>query len=371
LFVVTEDWYFCSHRLAQARAALAQGYEVSVATRVDRHRQVMRDAGIRLIALRRLRRRSANPWREWLSLWELWGILRRERPDIVHLVALKPVIYGGIAARLTGIRVVAAIAGLGHLFAARDAGARCLGALALRLFRLALGAAGTRVIVQNPEDREALTRAGVVSEEQCRLIRGAGVDLEVFVPRREPAGPVTVMLASRLLWTKGVGEFVEAARILAGRGSACRFVLVGIPDPENPARVPEDALTGWVEQGLVEWWGHRDDMPDVLGQAHIGCLPSYREGLPKALLEAAACARPLVASDAPGCREICVHEETGLLVPPRDPVALAGAIERLAADPDLRRRLGRAARERVEREFSIARVAGETLALYDEVLQRG
>ncbi|WP_333843179.1 glycosyltransferase family 4 protein, partial [Pelomicrobium sp.] len=220
------------------------------------------------------------------------------------------------------------------------------------------------VIVQNPDDAAAVRRLGV-TPERIRLISGAGVDGELFSPRPEPDGAPVVMLASRLLWDKGVGEFVEAARRLAGRG---RFVLVGAPDPDNPASVSEADLRGWVSEGVVEWWGAREDMPAVLNQAHIVCLPSYREGLPKVLLEAMACGRPVIATDAPGCRDCVRDGDNGLLVPIRDAGALAGAIARLLDDPALRRRMGERGRERAVEEFSQERVIAATLAVYREAL---
>ncbi len=370
LFVVTEDWYFCSHRLPLAVAAREAGYEVAVATRVDRHGGVIEAAGLRLIPLRRLRRRSGNPLRELAALLELWRIFRRERPGLVHLVALKPVIYGGLAARLARVpHTVAAIAGLGHLFTARDRRTRLLAGLVRGLYRLALGGGDTRVIVQNPDDREILISAGITEPGRCRLIRGSGVDLSCFTPRPEPDGPLTVILASRLLWTKGVGEFVEAARLLQSREH--RFVLVGDPDPENPAAIAVSTLEGWVAEGVIEHWGWQEEMAGVLARAHIVCLPSWREGLPKVLLEAAALERALVATDVPGCREVVRDGETGLLVPPRDAAALAEAVRRLVADTALRRRLAHAARQRVEREFSQERVIAQTLGLYGDLLGEG
>jgi glycosyltransferase involved in cell wall biosynthesis len=219
------------------------------------------------------------------------------------------------------------------------------------------------VIVQNPDDAEALARMGV-DRARIRLIPGAGVDTERFSPRPEPEGVPVVMLASRLLWDKGVGEFVEAARRLKGRG---RFVLVGAPDPHNPASVTEADLRAWREEGVIEWWGAQEDMPATLNAAHIICLPSYREGMPKVLLEAMACGRPVVTTDAPGCRDCVADGDNGLLVPVRDAQALAVAIERLLDDAALRRRMGQRGRERAVAEFSQERVIAETLAVYRQV----
>ena len=201
------------------------------------------------------------------------------------------------------------------------------------------------------------------------MIRGSGVDTQVFRPHAEPDTVPTFVLVARMLWDKGVGEFVDAARLLQQRGVRARCLLVGEADPENPAAIAREQLRRWHSEGHVEWWGHRNDMSEVLAGAHVACLPSYREGLPKTLLEAAACGLPLIATDVPGCREIAVHEETGLLVPPRDSLALAETMLRLASDAELRRRLGAAARQRVCDNFSTERITGETIALYRELIE--
>ncbi|HUW36076.1 MAG TPA: glycosyltransferase family 4 protein [Rhodocyclaceae bacterium] len=370
LFLVAEDWYFCSHRLPLARAAKAAGYEVVVATRVGTHADAITAEGFKLVAIG-LRRSGRNPWREFRAILEIAGIYRRERPDLVHHVALKPVLYGAIAARLARVpAVVNALAGLGFVFASASLKARLLRPWVVGALRLSIDAKGSALIVQNPDDRKMLVEGGVVAAARVRLIRGSGVDIRRFAPTPEPGGTPLVMLPSRLLWDKGVGEFVAAARLLRERGVEARFVLVGDSDPETSAAIPVGQLQAWQSVGAVEWWGRQTtwDMPAVLGSSHVVCLPSYRgEGLPKVLLEAAACGRPLVATDVPGCREIVIDGGNGLLVPPRDAPALADAIGRLLADPDLRAAMGRRGRELVEAQFSEERVVAQTLALYREL----
>lgn len=364
LFLVTEDWYFVSHRLPLAVAARAEGLEVVVATRLESLTQDIEAAGIRAIPFE-MSRRGMNPLHELATLVRLWRLYRRERPNIVHHVALKPVLLGGMAARLTGIHaVVSAVAGMGFLFA--DAG-RLPWARAWfkRLLPTVIGPG--RAIVQNPDDA-ALLEASGVRTDRIRLIRGAGVDLARFKPQPELGGVPLVILPARMLWDKGVGEFVAAARQLRRQGIAARFALVGDRDTANPASVPLSELEAWREDGVVEWWGRCEDMPGVFAQSHVVCLPSYREGLPKVLLEAAACGRPIVTTDAPGCREIVHQDDNGLLVPARDVVALATALERLIRDAGLRQRMGRRGRERAESEFSQQRVTAETLAVYRELL---
>jgi glycosyltransferase involved in cell wall biosynthesis len=365
LFVVTEDWYFVSHRLALAAAAQAAGFEVVVATRVGRHGEAIRAAGLRLVPFG-LARTYGNPIREILALVRLY---RRERPDIVHHVALKPIMYGAVAARLARVPAqVNAVVGLGWLFTSAKGVMRLIRPAARWTLALLLRTRSSLTIVQNPDDRALLIRSHL-PESRIRLIRGAGVDTRVFAPAPEPAGPVCVVLAARMLWDKGVGEFVEAARLIRQAGIQACFALVGDPDNDNPASVPEATLRSWHGQDGIEWWGRRDDMPSVYHAAHIACLPSYyREGLPKVLLEAAACGRPLITTDAPGCREVVQDGDNGILVTPRDAQSLARAIGKLIEDEKLRRTMGKRGREIILKDFSSELVVRETLGIYRELV---
>lgn len=362
LYLVTEDWYFVGHRLALACAAQAAGFEVGVATRESNDGDCIRAAGIELFPLA-MRRESKNPLAELKAIAEVARIYRRYRPHIVHHVALKPVLYGSIAARLVGTPcVVNALTGLGYVFSSNDRRARLARPVVQAAYRQVLR--NSRVILQNRDDLSMLTHERVVQATQCELILGAGVDLRTFSARPEADGPPLVVLPARMLRDKGVHEFVEAARIIRKRGLAARFALVGEPDPANPASITESQLRQWVDAGVVEWWGWRDDMAQVYGSAHIVCLPSYREGLPKALMEAAACARPIVTCDVPGCREAIIAGETGLAVPARDAGALAQALHRLITDGATRKAMGLRARRLAEERFSIERVAAETIDVY-------
>lgn len=362
LFFVTEDWYFCSHRLPLAQAALAAGYRVSVVTRVQAHGEIITRAGLNLIPFENARA-GLNPLVELGTLVRLVALYRRERPDIVHHVALKPVVYGSIAAWLVRVpEVINALAGMGWLFTSASGLARWLkpivrGVLGVLLRR------GTS-LVQNPDDGRLLQELGV-SSSGIRLIPGSGVDLATYRFSPERLGPVTIVLPARLLWPKGVGEFVEAARILRRRGVTAQFILAGAPDDANPSAVPTAEIQRWVSEGIVAHLGWTDDMPRVFAESHIVCLPSYYgEGIPKALIEAAAAGRPIVTTDMPGCREIVHHEENGLLVPTRDATAVADALQRLIETPALRERFGRRGRERAEQEFGIDAIVRQTLALY-------
>lgn len=366
LFVVNDLGFFLSHRLPVAEAAAEEGWEVHVAAPPAGAAEA-RLAG-QGFALHRLRldRHGTNPLAEAASLIAMRRLFRRLRPDLVHLVTIKPVIYGGLAARLAGVpAVVSAVSGLGYVFSGADARSRALGRVLGPLYRAALAHPNQRVIFQNASDRAALAALGARLDGRAETIAGSGVDLDAFAPAPEPEGPVTVMLPARLLAGKGVAEFVAAARILRGEGTEARFVVVGEAPAGNPSRVPEAALAAWRAEGAAEFWGHRDDMPRVLAQAHVVALPSYYgEGLPKVLLEAAACARPVVTSDWPGCRDAVLPGETGLLVPPREPAALAAALRRLIADAGARRRMGRAARALAERAFCARAVARRHLEIY-------
>jgi glycosyltransferase involved in cell wall biosynthesis len=370
LYLVTEDWYFCSHRLPLAIAARKQGYEVCVATRVQEHADAIRSAGLTLVPLH-WSRHGHNPLKELRALGEVVRTYRRQRPDIVHNVAVKPVLYGSIAARLTGTpAVVNAIAGLGYMASSRDLRARALNRCVGTGYRLLLNRPNSRLIVQNPDDLSALVDRGIIDPRRAVLIRGSGVDVARFVPAPEPSGPPLVVLPARLLRDKGVMEFVEAARSLRAQGVAARFALVGHRDPEHPASIQQKDLDLWQAQGVVEYWGWREDMVDVFQRCHLVCLPSYREGMPKALLEAAACGRAIVTCDVPGCREVVRDGDNGFLVRSRDSQPIAAAVKRLLQDPELRTRMGHRSRVRAVEEFSVERVVADTLAVYRKCLGR-
>lgn len=367
LFLVTEDWYFWSHRLPIAKAAIANGYEVVLATRVTDHGKRITDQGIRLIHLG-LRRRSKNPFHEFSSILELIRIYKAERPDLAHHVALKPVLYGSIAARICGIKsVVNAVAGLGYVFVADGVKGVLLRSIMTGLNKLAFSHRNCKGIFQNPEDNKVFIDRGIIRPEQSVLVRGSGVDTKLFSPVPEVDGVPKIILASRMLWDKGVGELVEAARILKRQSVAGSVILAGQPDPENPASIPEKKLADWDREGVISWLGFRDDVAELLKQSHIAALPSYREGVPKGLLEAAAAGLPLVATDVPGCREVVRPDVNGFLVPPKDPESLARALNILLQNREMRRRMGRESREIAVNEFSEELVIRTTLSLYEDL----
>jgi glycosyltransferase involved in cell wall biosynthesis len=372
LFLVTEDWYFWSHRLPVARAARDAGFEVVVATRVQAHGERIRGEGFRLCPLG-WRRRGDGLIGAVRAIADIARLYRAERPDIVHHVALKPVLFGAMAARLAFPRGrgmparLSAVMGLGGGLAARGALARIRRRLLGGALRLATGSG--HVVVQNPEDGAALTRFRV-DRTRIALIRGSGVDTAHFQPLPEPTGePIAVAFVGRMLHSKGVLDVVAALSKLRERGMAIELLLAGSPD-DNRDSLSEAELRALDAEPGIAWLGRVEDVRMVWQRAAIAVLPtSYGEGVPLALLEAVACARPIIASDTPGCREIVRHGETGLLVPPHDVDVLAEAIAALAADPAWRRGMGEAGRALVERDFAAPLIVEEMLALYRDLLR--
>lgn len=369
LFANTE-WYLFNFRRSLADALREAGHEVVLLSPPGPYGERLRALGFRWMAAP-MARRSLNPFRELaLVLW-LWRLVRREGIDLVHGFTIKCAVYGSLAARLAGLRGrVNAVAGMGYVFTSDDLRARLLRPLVQALMRAALGGESARLILQNPDDAALFRRARLVKESRVRLIPGSGVDCSRFASggARAEGEPLRVLLAARLLWDKGIAEYVGAARMLRGQGRSIRFLLAGTPDAGNPAAVPEPVIQDWVNEGLVEWLGHVEDMPALLATVHVVALPSYREGLPKTLIEAAACSLPLVAADVPGCREVVSHEVDGLLVPARDVQALADAIARLHDDEELAARLGAAARRKALERFDERIVIERTMAVYEELL---
>ena len=373
LFLVTEDWYFCLHRLPIARAARDAGFRVMVATQVHEHREVIEKEGFQLIPMR-WTRSSLNPLHALSEVRQISAIYRKFQPDIVHHVALKPSLYGTVAAAFTGISpVVNNLAGLGQAFSSEGMMAAVIRTGLMGAFRVLFSRAGTCTIVENSDDRHFLTSVVGIDSRAVALVRGIGVDVSRFMPVPEILNSIpTVTMVSRMLWPKGVGELVDAARILRKRGKPVNIQLVGVPDPSSRVSVPERQLLEWQAEGVVEWLGYREDVADIWRHSNIAILPSYyREGIPRSLLEAAACGRAIVTTDMPGCREIVQHGRNGLLVSPRSPAAIADAIDLLAGDPDLRRRMGQVGREMVEREFAEEHVVAQTLDVYRALLKKG
>ncbi|HPE60387.1 MAG TPA: glycosyltransferase family 4 protein [Thiolinea sp.] len=371
LFVGNDLAFFFSHRLPLAKQALRAGYQVHIAMPEGREHPLV--DSLRILGMHyhpvAIRRMGRNPWHELTAVFSLYRLYRAERPDLIHHIAMKAILYGGLASLFQHSgQSLFAFTGLGTLFTHEDRGTRLLRQVLEPLYRLIFLPVRAWALFQNPDDLNLFLGSGITSRQRSFLIRGSGVNLQDYQPVPEPEGVPVVMLASRLLRTKGVDEFAGAAALIAACGIRARFVLVG-DCPDNHDAVPEVRVREWVRRGQLEWWGYCSDMPAILVRASIVCLPAhYREGVPKVLLEAAACGRALVASDIPGNREVVQDGDNGLLVRPRDEHALAAAIATLLADPERRASMGRNGRRLVEREFSVEQVVGKTLAIYRQLL---
>ncbi len=374
LIIVHEALFFATHRLPVGRAMLARGWEVHVAAPPDADMAARLQAEGFILHPIPLARGGQNPLAEFRLMLALLALLRRLRPMLVHHVSMKPVIWGGMASRLARVKAaVHAITGLGFVFIRQDFKARLLRAVIRRLYRFALGHPNGRAIFQNPDDLALFQANAMVLPGRWCMIKGCGVDMAAFPARPEPSehvqAPPVVMFPARLLGDKGVNEFAAAATELRAEGVAARFVLVGRRDPDNPTDIGEARLKQWVDSGLMEYWGFSTDMAATLAQADLIVMPSYREGLPRGLIEAAATQRAIITADVPGCREVVRHEQNGLLVPVQDAAATAAAMRRLILDADLRRALGRRGRAIAEAEFSVEHFVSESLKAYDAVLQ--
>jgi len=331
---------------------------------------MIEDAGAELVHTK-LRRGFRNPVGEILGLIDLIRIYRHIKPDLVHHVTPKSCLFGSFAAWLTGVPgVVNALAGLGYLFASSSLKARILRPAVSLAFRLLMGRRRNRVIVQNEDDQVFFSDVIGIDRDQVVLIKGSGVDTSEFRPvDSQPTDKIRVCLVARMIWEKGVRETVAAARMMAKIRDDIEFILVGDSDSESPSGVPVQSLRAWHEEGLITWLGHVDNVPVLLNGCHIALLPTYREGFPKSLLEAASCGLPIIATDVTGCREICHDGVNGVLIRPRDADSIVEAVSRLADDPALRLRFGRESRRLVETYFSEEIVVEQTMDLYRSIQQ--
>ncbi len=316
-----------------------------------------------LIVPWRLSRRGTNPWSERQSLKSLTNILDEIQPDLVHAFTIKPVVYASLAAKRLRLPVLATVTGLGQAFFATGLTGGVLRKLVQRTLRRALQYDRAQVVFQNQDDQAAFVNANLVPERRTHLVPGSGVAMERFPATPLPKEPV-VVLAGRMLTTKGIAEYVEASRLLQARNVAARLVLVGAPDPDNAATLTESTLKQWDAEGIIEWWGPSTDMPKVYQSARVVCLPSHGEGLPNVLLEGAASGRVLVATDVSGCRDVVAHGVTGLLVPKGDAEALADTLQAVLEDDVLAESLAAAARARVQDQFEVSKINAQFLALY-------
>lgn len=365
-FIVNVDWFFVSHRLPIALEALSNGVEVHIACADTGKCDYLRNLGLNVHPVP-MSRSGAGIGTEIKAFWSIYKIIEELRPSIVHLVTIKPVLYGGVASRLLRVpKVVASISGLGYVFTDQSIKVRTLRFVLTRFYRFALRSPRVSVIFQNNRDSDLFGKARIVRQSQINMTRGSGVDLKQysFVPC--DAGPPVFMFLARLLKDKGLLDFVAAARLLAKSGIEARFAVVGNLDPENPNAVGEAQLNGWVEEGVIEYWGFTKNAAKTIQQSHVMVLPSfYAEGLPKSLIEAAACGRAVITTDMPGCRDAVEPDVTGLLVPPKDPQKLSAAMRYLIENPEVRQRMGREGRRWAEEVFDIKCVVEKHMEIYD------
>lgn len=370
LYFVAEDYYFCSHRLPVARAALASGYEVIVVTQVTDLSEFIGREGFKLIPIR-INRSGTGIIENLKLINQLRKILREERPDILHNVAIKPIVMGSIACMLGSRRskIINAFAGLGYVFTSDERRARRLRFILSRLYRALFKSKRVSLLFQNQDDQQYFDRRRLVRLDKTTVIPGSGVDISHYAPLPHRDGPFTIAFVARLLRDKGIYEFIEAARRVKAARPELRFIVAGSPDPQNPSSISSDEVEAWVAEGLIDYWGHVDDVRTVFKEADVVTLPSYREGLPKVLLEASACQKAIITTDVPGCRELIQDQDNGLLVPAQSSAALAEAMLRLRQDDALRQQLAATARERVMTTFSDHVIGQQTIDLYQALFK--
>jgi glycosyltransferase involved in cell wall biosynthesis len=371
LFIVNADWAFLSHRLPIAESAIENGYEVHIITPITRSPEIFSSSGLIVHPLY-LNRKSFNPFSNFKSFLQMYSLIKRIDPDILHVVTIKPILLGGIAARLLQVPgLVIAISGLGFVYISKNFFSKIIRKFITLLYKFIFSHPNIHVIFQNKDDLTLITKITKLSLKKTSLIPGSGVLLKDY-----PACPLPhsdkylVVMAARLLVDKGVREFANAARQLHDAGYQPRFILVGDYDPGNPANISKKEVEQWVSEGILEYWGYQNDIPSLLARSYMVVLPSYREGLPKILIEAAACARAVITTDVPGCREAIDPNITGILVPPRDSYTLALAIKQLLDDHSLCEKMGLAGRKRAETCFDIKQVIGKHIAIYAALAQQ-
>ena len=371
LFVVNSISFFLSHRLEIALASKNCGFDVHVAAPYDEDNcKLLYNLGFSFHTVS-FSRYGLSPFNECISVFSLVRLFLKLKPDLVHLITIKPYLYGGIAARVTGVKcVVSAVAGLGIVFSSSEYKYRLLRSLLFYFFKFSFGHPNQVVIFQNSHDRDLLLNLGVISQDKVRMIRGSGVDLSKYKFSPDPVGTPIVTFASRLLKDKGVEVFVESSRILTKRGVDVKFWLIGEPDSGSSNSVSYDQLDEWRSERLIEVFGFRSDVPELFSKSSIIVFPSYYgEGLPKVLIEAAACGRPVVTTNHPGCIDAIIPNETGFLIPIKDPVALADMIQRLIEFPLLRIKMGAAGRALAESSFSIDLIVKMHMDIYQDILE--
>ncbi len=370
LILVNNLSFFLSHRLPIAEASLSKGFDIVIGYGElgGADPKLLEQKGINIKYIP-IHRGGVNLFKDLKSLYYIWNFFKKETPDIIHLVTIKPYLYGGVICRLIRVPgLVSAVSGLGSLFVSKNLKSRFLRALLSPVYKLALSHSNQKIIVHNKEDAKLLIEWGVLAPLKVKLIKGSGVELKKFRNLVEPNGVPVVCLAARLLRDKGIYEFVSAAKLLKIRGIKARFCIAGDLDHKNPTGLNNNDLKKIKEEGNVEFLGFQKDIPNLYSQSHIICLPSYREGLPKSLIEAAAASRSVVTTDVPGCRDAIIPNITGLLVPVKNPQKLADALQWLIEHPKERIHMGQAGRKLAEKEFAIKNIVQKHLDIYQDLL---
>ena len=369
LYLLTEDWFFCSHFIDRARKARESGCCVAVVSRATKHIKAIQSEGFEFYSIS-ISRHSLNPISELYLLMQIVRIYLKFGPDIVHHVGIKPIFYGTISALLTKVKfIVNAPIGLGYVFSSDSWRANLLRPLAKLIYKFTINPENSKVIFENVDDLNMFVKYGGVRKNDAILISGAGVCLKTYHPKNARREIPVVILTARMLKDKGVHEFVAAAKLLHSRGLKARFILAGAPDINNPSSITEENLIQWGREGFVEYLGWQNKLSEVLQNVDIVCLPSYREGLPKSLIEACACGLSIVTTDTIGCRDVVINGVNGFLVPVKSVELLAAALELLIVDPQLRSSMGRAGRKRAEYLFDTNIISAKTLQVYKDLLQ--
>ena len=370
LILVNYLSFFLSHRLPIAEALLAKGFKVFIGYGELRGAdpKLLEQRGYK-VDLVPMQPAGFNLFSELKTLYCIWALFKKVKPDIVHLITIKPYLYGGIISRLIGVRcLVSAVSGLGTLFIKKDFKSKLLRFLIYPLYKLAFNHPNQKVILQNKDDLKVLINWGVLNLSKIKLLKGSGVQLEKFNDFDEPSGITTICFAARLLRDKGVFEYISAGRILKERGIKARFLLAGDLDKNNPSGLSVDDLNKLKDKSYIEFLGYHKDIPKLYAKSHIICLPSYREGFPKSLIEAAAAKRAVVTTDVPGCRDAIIPNKTGLLVPAKNSQKLADALQWLIENPQKRITMGAAGRVLAEEEFPIEKIVIDHLSIYQDLL---
>ena len=371
LFVITEDWALISHRLHLVEAAVDAGYEVAIATKINKHRKTLEDRGMRIFEWE-LHRGSLNPIKEIIAIFSLCKILLVFKPRIIHAVAQKPVIYAGLARKIYNqTSFVGTLGGVGFVFTNKSLKAALLKPLLILLLKFALVGEKTRLILQNNDNIKTIKKVNIINKNYIRLVKGAGVEIKKFLPSKIPLTTTIVILPGRMLWDKGVGEFVRVAKRIKERNIRARFVLVGDVDMDNPESIKQVQINKWIESGIIEQWGRCDDMEKVYRKSSIVCLPSYNEGLPKVLLEAGSSSRPIVVFDVPGCREVIKNKVNGFSVKFKNETELETALVKLINDKKLCEKMGKNGRKIVEKYFASEMINTQTFNIWNEVVNNG